>query len=163
MSAFIRICNFNREKDKAMNNSIVINLIRVSVVIIAGLLLVSCMKSGELITKPDEHTRVYEVKEKILLRAIAQVFKDKAMGVATIKEDKNEVVTEYLIQDDWRSKSIARVKKISWKETEVTLSVITEKKAGDKWELRRLLEKDQYDSILDAIELQSYREMNKID
>jgi hypothetical protein len=163
MSVFLGIVPSTGEKDKAMSDSKVIHLIRVSVVIIAGLLLISCMKSGELITKPDEHTRVYEAKEKILLRAIAQVFKDKAMGVATIKEDKNEVVTEYLIEDDWRSKSIARVKKINWKETEVTLSVITEKKAGDKWELRRLLEKDQYDSILDAIELQYYREMNKIE
>ena len=146
-----------------MNASKYVIFVRLAIALISAFILMSCTKSGELITKPDEYTRVYDAKEKILLRAIAQVFKDKAMGAATVKEDKHEVVTEYIIEDNWRSKSIARVKKLNWKETEVTLSVITEKKAGDKWEMRRIFEKTQYDSILDAIELQAYKEMDKIE
>lgn len=146
-----------------MNRSKGIFFIRLATAVMMGLFLASCMKSGEVITKPDEYKRVYEVKEKILMRAIAQVFKDKAFGAVTVKEDKKLVESEYVIQDEWRSKSVARVKELNWKETEVTLSVITEKKAGDKWELRRLLEKAQYDSLLDDIELQSYKEMGKVE
>lgn len=146
-----------------MNTSKYVFFVRLAIALISATILVSCTKSGELITKPDEYTRVYDAKEKILLRAIARVFKDKAMGEATIKEDKHEVVTEYIIQDDWRSKSVARVKKLNWKETEVTLSVITEKKDGNKWEMRRIFEKSQYEGILDAIELQAYKEMDKIE
>ena len=56
----------------------------------------------------------------------------------------------------------ARVKKIDWKECEVTLSVITEKKIPSGWEMRRLLEKEQYDKYFDAIELQIYKELYKV-
>lgn len=123
----------------------------------------ACTDEGTLITKPDEHSRAFEGKEKVLLTAIVQVFKDKGFGVSTINREKGEVESTYLVQNGWRSKSIARVKKMNWKETEVTLSVITEKKVESGWEMRSLLKKAQYDSIFDAIELQMYQEMYKIE
>ena len=125
-------------------------------------LLTSCREEGEVISKPDEFTHVYEASENKLLKAIAQVFKDKGFVTATINQETNQVESGYLIQDEWRTKGIARVKKIGWKECEVVLSVITEKKISKGWEMRRLLGKKQYDTFFDAIELQLYQEMYKV-
>jgi hypothetical protein len=121
----------------------------------------SCREEGEVISKPDEYTHVYDAREDVILRAIAKVFQEKGFGNTTIDTEKKQVESEYVIQDDWRTKSTARVKKISWKECEVTLSVISEKKTATGWELRRLLEKKQYDNFFDAIELKIYEEMYK--
>jgi membrane-bound lytic murein transglycosylase B len=120
------------------------------------------MEKGEVISKPDEFKHVYEASENKLLQAIAQVFKDKGFGAAAINQETKQVESDYLIQDDWRTKGIARVKKINWKECEIVLSVITEKKISKGWEMRRLLGKSQYDTFFDAIELQLYQEMYKV-
>lgn len=125
------------------------------------LFLSSCGEEGSVISKPDEATHVFESGEKILLKAIAQVLKDKDFGGIVINYGNNLVESDYTIQDEWRTKGIARVKKLNQKECEVVLSVITEKKTGTGWELRRLLEKRQYDSFFDLIETQIYRELYK--
>lgn len=127
-----------------------------------GLFVASCKEEGEAISKPDEFAHVYEASENKLLQAIAQVFKDKGFGTAVINQEKNQVESGYLVQDDWRTKGIANVKKLNWKECELALSVITEKKTADGWEMRRLLGKKQYDTFFDAIELQLYQEMYKV-
>lgn len=132
------------------------------VIIIASLFLTSCMEGWQVISKPDEYTRVYEAGEDTILRALTQVFREKGFGNASVNPEKKQVESDYLIQDDWRSKSIARVKKINWKECEVSLSVITEKKTSTGWEMRRLLEKEQYDKLFLAIELQIYQEQYKL-
>ena len=132
------------------------------VIFATGFILASCKEEGEVITKPDEFAHVYEASENKLLQAVAQVFKDKGFGTAAINQETNEVESGYLVQDDWRTKGIARVKKIYWKECELVLSVITEKKASNGWEMRRLLGKKQYDTFFDAIELQLYQEMYKV-
>jgi len=133
-----------------------------TVIFFTGLLLTSCKEEGKVISKPDEFKHVYEAGENKLLQAIAQVFKDKGFGTAAINQEKNQVESDYLIQDDWRTKGTARVKKINWKECEVALSVITEKRISNGWEMRRLLGKSQYDTFFDAIELQLYQEMYKV-
>jgi len=145
-----------------MNKRQTLFIFLLPVIFSTGFLLTSCTEEGEVISKPDEFTHVYEASENKLIRAIAQVFKDKGFGTATINQETNEVESGYLIQDDWRTKGIARVKKINWKECEVVLSVITEKKISNGWEMRRLLGKKQYDTFFDAIELQFYQEMYKV-
>ena len=132
------------------------------VIIIAGLFLTSCMEGGQVISKPDEYTRVYEASEDIIIRALKQVFKDKGFGSASMNPEKKQLESDYLFQNDWRSKAVARVRKINWKECEVTLSVITEKKTQAGWEMRRLLETEQYDKLFLAIELQIYQEQYKL-
>ena len=127
-----------------------------------GLLLASCKEEGEVISKPDEYRHIYEATEKNLLTAIAHVFSEKGFGYVAINQEKNEVESGYLIQDDWRTKSIARVKQIDWKECELVLSVIAEKKTSTGWEMRRLLGRKQYDTFFNAIELQLYQEMYKV-
>jgi hypothetical protein len=117
-----------------------------------------------LITKPDEYRHVYEANEKIILKAIAKVFREKSLGTrVTIDDKKNMVDTDYFIQGDWRTKGIASVKRLNWKECEVTLIVITEKKTQQGWEMRRLLEKEQYVSFFNVIDLKIYEEMAKIE
>jgi len=117
-----------------------------------------------VISKPDEYSYNYEAKEKFILRAIAKVLKEKSMGTdIRINEEEQFVETDYIVQDDWRTKSTARVKKLNWKENEVSLSVITEKKTATGWEMRRLLEKEQYMKIFDTIDLKIYEEMYKME
>lgn len=128
--------------------------------------LISCGPEFGLITisKPDEYTHAYEAGEKVILNATAKVFKEKSMGSnAKIDRENKRVETDYIIQGDWRTRSIAKVRKINWKESELTVSVITEKKTETGWELRRLLDKEQYTSLFNTIDLKIYEEMSKIE
>jgi len=121
----------------------------------------SCTGDGEPIDKPDQFTHVYEAEEKFILRAIARTFQDRDLGKAVIHEETNEVVSDYVVREDWRIRSLARVRKISRTEREVTLSILTEKKTSTGWELRRLLGKEQYEKVFTAIETRIYQEMYK--
>ena len=146
----------------AMNKRQTLLIFLLPIIFSIGLLLTSCKEEGEVISKPDEFKHVYEADENKLLTAVAQVFNDKGFGSVAINQEKNQVESGYLIQDDWRTKSIARVRKMNWKECELVLSVIAEKKTSEGWEMRRLLGKKQYDTFFNAIELQLYQEMYKV-
>jgi len=116
-----------------------------------------------VISKPDEYTHVYEAKEKIILKAIASVLKEKSIGNnVIISEKNNRVDSDFVISDNWRTKTTASVKRLNWKECEVSLIVTTEKKTKKGWEMRRLLGKEQYDSFFSVIDLKIYEEMSKI-
>ena len=133
-----------------------------TLIVVCTMVLCACMIEGKPIYKPDEFTHVYEAKEKFILRAIAQIFKDNALGRPTINEDTHEVTTDYIVQGEWRTRSLARVRNVNQREREVTLSVITEKKTSTGWEMRRLLEKEQYESLFNDILFQIYQEMSKL-
>ncbi|MGB5219000.1 MAG: hypothetical protein WBN66_11965 [Smithella sp.] len=129
-------------------------------------LITSCtyLFESPVITKPDEYTRIYEAKEKVVLRAVARVIKERNAGMNVIIDDKNhQVNSDYLVSDKWRTKTSARVRQINWKECEVVIAVTTEKKKEDGWEMRRLLQKDQYDTFFNEIDLKIYEEMSRID
>lgn len=114
------------------------------------------------ITKPDEHKKIYEAKEKYILKSIAAVLKEKEIGANIMIDWKNHKVdSDYVEVDDWRTKTSARVRRLNWKECEVTLIVTTEKKTSGGWELRRLLTKKEYDNFFYFIELKIYEEMAK--
>ena len=116
-----------------------------------------------VISKPDEHTYIYEAKEKVILKAIASVLKEKNIGSnVTIDEKNHRIDSDYVVSDDWRTKTTARVKRLNWKECEVSLAVTTEKKTNNGWEMRRLLQKEQYDNFFSVIDLKIYEEMSKI-
>jgi hypothetical protein len=128
--------------------------------------LISCATEfGQvMISKPDEYRHTYEAGEKFILKATARVFRDKSMGRnVKIDWENKRVDTDYIIQGDWRTRSIAKVNKLSWKDTEVVLSVITEKKTETGWSMRRLLDKEQYINLFDTIDLIIYEEMSKIE
>jgi len=138
-------------------------LLILTLIAVCNIVLCSCTEDSEPIDKPDEFTHVYEAKEKYILRAIYQIIKDKDFGKATINEDTHEVTSDYIVQGEWRIRSLARIREVNWKEREVTLSIITEKKTPTGWEMRRLLGKEQYERFFDAIDTQIYREMYKLD
>jgi hypothetical protein len=130
--------------------------------VIINLIACAAQLGETVIPKPDEYRYRYEAREKFVLKAIVQVFNEKNLGKeARIDQAKQTVETDYIVQDDWRTKSIARVKQLDWKECEVILSVITEKKTKTGWEQRRLLEEEQYLKIFNEVELKIYQEMYK--
>ncbi|MFZ3057399.1 MAG: hypothetical protein WA098_11645 [Smithella sp.] len=117
-----------------------------------------------LISKPDEYTHVYEAKEKFVLRAIAVLLKEKNMGCnVSIDNQKHLVDSDYVISGDWRTKTRANVKQKNWKECEVIFVVTTERKTETGWEVRRLLQKEQYETIFRVIEMRIYEEMSIIE
>jgi hypothetical protein len=138
-------------------------LLVLTLIAIGNLALCSCEGEGEPIDQPDEFTHVYQASEKYILRAIYQTFQDKDLGKATIHADTHEVTSDYIIQGEWRIRSLARLRGVDRNQVEVTLSIITEKKTPAGWELRRLLKKEQYDRFFYAIDSQIYREMYKLD
>ena len=140
--------------------------VRLMAALVIILNLVSCGAAigRVVISKPDEYAHVYEAKETVILRAIAGVFKEKNIGSNVIIDQKNHRVdSDYVVSGNWRTKANARVQRLNWKECEVILAVTTEKKTETGWEIRRLLQKEQYDSFFSVIDLRIYEEMSRID
>ena len=140
--------------------------IRLMVVLFIIVNLVSCGAGigRVVISKPDEYIHLYEANEKIILKAIAGVFKEKNIGAnVTIDQKNHRVDSDYVVSGDWRTKANARVQRLNWKECEVILAVTTEKKTETGWEMRRLLQKEQYNSFFSVIDLRIYEEMSRID
>ena len=135
-------------------------------VLLSILNLVSCgPEAGEIVlSRPDEYRYVFEAKEAFVLKAIVLIFEEKSLGQNVIVDrEKQTVATDYIVQNDWRIKALAQVKRLNWKETEVLLSVTSERKTGNGWEGRRLLEKEQYMRIFSVIESKVYEEMYRAD
>jgi hypothetical protein len=130
--------------------------------------LLSCAQNlfygGTVISKPDEYSHIYEAKDKVILQAVANVFNEKHIGANVTIDRKNLLVdSDYVESGNWRTKTSARVKRINWKECELILAVTTEMKTEKGWELRRLLEKEQYDVFFSVIDLRIHEEMAKIE
>jgi hypothetical protein len=118
-------------------------------------------ESADGLPLPLKRTRVLEFNEKILLKAIVDILKEKGFENPKVDTNGGKVETEYFVHEDFRTKVEATVKKISRKEGEVTLSVITEVKSSAGWKERQILDKGQYDKFFDEIEMQAYRELAK--
>lgn len=135
-----------------------------SLLLMVGIASCAGQFGGTVLSQPDEYSHVYEAKEIIILRAVAGVFKEKDIGTNVRIDLKNlRVDSDYRESGDWRTKSIARVKRLNWKECEVSLSVMTEKKTKTGWKMQRLLQKEQYDTFFSVIDLKIYEEMSKIE
>jgi len=142
--------------------------IRLLAVIWSALFLFSCAHTPEdpLTQEVDKSTQVFDASEKIIVRAITQVLKERGFGQAKVEkvgEDESRLETEYVVQGEWRTKMEATIKKISRKEREVTLLVTTEQKDSGPsgWKEKKLLGKQQYEKIFNEIEMQIYREWGK--
>jgi len=136
------------------------------VILIIFVSLVSCgAEMGQVvISKPDEYRHTYEASERVILNAVARIFKDRKMGSnIRIDREKNEIDSDYVIEGDWRIKSSVKINKLNWKEREVIIAITTEKKTRTGWEMRRLLDKDQYINLFDKIDLAIYEEMSKVE
>jgi hypothetical protein len=133
-------------------------------IIIINLISCSAELGQVIISQPEEYRHIYEAKETVILKAIARIFQDKAIGSnVIINQKKGTVESDYVIQKEWRTKGSARVKRLNWKECEVMLTIITEKKTETGWEMRRLLDKEQYAIFFNVIDLEIYEEMSRIE
>jgi hypothetical protein len=121
----------------------------------------SCSHTPEILPEPEKNIRVFDADEKIILKAVTRVLKERGFGEPKIDTAKNNLETDYVVQGDWRTKVVVDIKKIGRKDREVTLSVITEKKSPTGWQLRKLLGKEQYEKIFNEIEMEIYREWYK--
>lgn len=128
--------------------------------------LISCAHDfGQtVISQPDEYTYSYEANEKVILKAIARVFKEKNIG-SNVRIDWNNlrVDSDYVISNDWRTKANARVERLNWQKCEVSLIITTENKTETGWEVRRLLHKEQYGTVFNVIEMKIYEEMSVVE
>jgi hypothetical protein len=111
--------------------------------------------------EPEKAIQVFEADEKVVLKAITRVLRDRGFGESKVEADRGRLETDYMVQADWRTRVIATVKKISRNETEVALAVITEKKSSSGWQPKQLMGREQYDKFFREIEMQIYREWYK--
>jgi hypothetical protein len=156
-----RECYGDRADTKKRPRSFLLFIL--TLIAVFNMVLCSCKEEGEPIDRPDAFTYVYRANEKYILRAIYQVIKDRDLGKPTIHEGTHEVTSDYVVQGEWRTRSVAHVREIGRNEREVTLSIITEKKTPTGWEMRRLLGMQHYDRVFYTIDTQIYREMYKLD
>jgi hypothetical protein len=110
---------------------------------------------------PTKNHKVLEFNERILLKAITTVLKERGFEDPKVDTDQGKVETDYFVEGDFRTMVKAAVKKISRKESEVSLSVMTEQRSPAGWKEKKIMDKDQYNKFFDEIELQAYRELAK--
>jgi len=92
---------------------------------------------------------------------MTNILKERGFEDPKVDADQGKVETEYLVQDNFRTKVEARVKKIGRRDHEVTLLVATEQNTPSGWKAKKIMEKAQYDKFFDEIEIQAYRELSK--
>ena len=122
-----------------------------------------CKHTPEAFPEPKGISQVFEADDKVIFKAVSRVLRDRGFGEPQVELDKGRLETEYLVQEDWRTKVVATIKKISRREREVTLTVITEQQDSSPsgWKSKKLLGKEQYETFFNEIEMQIYREWYK--
>jgi len=91
------------------------------------------------------------------------ILKERGFDDPKVDATQGKVETDYLVQDNFRTKVEARIKKIGRRENEVTLRVATELKTTSGWAPKNIMEKTQYEKFFDEIEIQAYRELAKVE
>ena len=121
------------------------------------------MHVPEASPESEETSYIFEADDKVIFRALSRVLKDRGFGEPRIDPDKSRVETDYRVQEGWRIKAVATVKKIGRKEREVTVSIITEQKDSSPsgWKPKKLMGKGQYETFFNELEMQIYREWYK--
>ena len=123
--------------------------------------LISCSHTPQGLPEPGRESRIFDVKEEIIFRALTRVLKDRGFGDPEVNREKGTFTTDYLVQENWRFKVEGEVKKVSKREREVVLSFATEEKSSSGWKPKKILGKAQYEKIFDELEMQIYRELSK--
>jgi hypothetical protein len=131
------------------------------VVVLCLLSSISCSHTPQALPKLDRDSRIFDVREEIIFRALTRVLKDRGFGEPKVNQEKGTIVTDYAVQDNWRFKVEGEVKKVSKREREVSLTLTTEEKSSSGWKPRKILGKEQYEKLFDELEMQIYRELSK--
>ncbi len=109
----------------------------------------------------EKASQVFDVDERIIVKAISRVLKDRGFGSSRVEPDNSRLETEYVVEGEWRTKVVATIEKITPRKKEVTLSIVTEKKTGSEWKPKKVMAKEQYDRMFGEIEMQIYRELSE--
>jgi hypothetical protein len=119
----------------------------------------ACSHFHDALPESERVSQIFDVDEKIIVKAITRVLKNRGFGNPRVEADNSRLETDYVVEGDWRTKVVATIEKIGPKKKEVTLSVVTEKKSSSKWQPKKLMAKEQYDRLFGEIEMQIYREL----
>jgi hypothetical protein len=78
--------------------------------LIVFFLLQACIHTPDTMTMlgPQGNKQTFDADEKIILKAIAQVFKERGFGEAKVEQEKGRLETDFVTQGDWRTKAAAR-------------------------------------------------------
>ena len=128
--------------------------------IFIGMLVTACVHFPVDSPKLDKSRRDFDGDPKIVLKAIRNVLLNRDFGEAT-ETEPGRLETDYVVQKDWRTKVTATVRQVGRKKSEVTLTVVTEKKSSARWLPKALMGKEQYEEFFNEIEIQIYREWYK--
>lgn len=71
----------------------------------------ACKHAPEALPKPEGTSYVFEADDKIIFKALSQVLKDRGFGEPRVEVDKGRLETDYMVQEDWRTKVVATIKK----------------------------------------------------
>ncbi len=127
------------------------------------LLPVACWHAPQVAPEPKGTSYIFEAEEKLIFRALSRVLKDRGFGESRLNTEQGRLETDYLVQGEWRTKAVATVKKISRKEREVTLAIVTEQRDSSPsgWKAKNLMGREQYEAFFNELEMQIYREWYK--
>ena len=120
-----------------------------------------CAMYPDVQPESEKASQVFDVDERIIVKAISRVLKDRGFGNSRVEPDNSRLETEYVVEGDWRTKVVATIEKISPRKREVTLSIVTEKKTSSEWKPKKVMAKEQYDRMFGEIEMQIYRELSE--
>jgi hypothetical protein len=119
----------------------------------------TCSQLHDPLPESKKVTQIFDVDEKIIVKAITRVLKNRGFGNPRVEADNSRLETDYVVEGDWRTKVVVTLEKISPKKREVTLSVVTEKKSSSQWQPKEIMMKEQYDKLFGEVEMQIYREL----
>ena len=119
----------------------------------------TCSHFHDALPESERVSQIFDVDEKIIVKAITRVLKNRGFGNPRVEADNRRLETDYVVEGDWRTKVVATIEKIGPKKKEVTLSVVTEKKSSSQWQPKKVMVKEQYDRLFGEVEMQIYREL----
>ena len=121
----------------------------------------TCSQFHDPLPESEKVSQIFDVDEKIIVKAITRVLKNRGFGNPRVEADNSRLETDYVVEGDWRTKVVATIEKIGPKKREVTLSVITERKSSSQWQPKKIMVKEQYERLFGEVEMQIYRELDE--
>ncbi len=124
----------------------------------------ACWHAPDLSPASKGTSYVFEADEKLIFRALSRILMERGFGEPRIDLDNGRLETDYLFQGEWRTKAVATVKKIGRREREVTFSIVTEQRDSGPsgWRPKKLMGPEQYEAFYHELEMQIYREWDRM-